>query len=991
MAAKDSSFDPDAYLSQGNGFDPDAYLKGDDSVGQKILNLAGDIATEATVSTAGQALGAATGPGYFAIAPAAGLYGNYLKQRREIERGDRPDYSFGEGIASALLNLMPGGSVLKSTAGTVAKKTGEEIAEAVVKRGVIGAGAATTAGQIETVIEEKRFPTYDEYLSMAKAGAITGAIAGGAEAKLAGKDLSDGAKKLWTRLAGKTEDELAQVIGQIRESGSRGERKAAAEIFDEIGQRTGVIRSEAFPAKFGSEEAGMVGSRPVAIQTVQGPAPIGERPMGGFGSEAQRIGTEVPPAIKPAAESAAVFESKVAAESPQAARVFEEAYQEGQSPAGAVGLRERLAAEEQSSMQRQVAEQQAIGQRLAARQQALRQQVAVERQNAIRAGDFTKAQNLDDIARQIEARRLTSPEVVPSEQRLRETMVKGPGKVGRTMGTDLPTTEDVIREFENVPGVQGKAGAKRLGLASVGGAGVLAMQPEAEAKGMNENKETAPEIGGFEVEHPQFGVLKYSATWTKEQIQDDINKRDVEFAKMQAADPQLKLRERFEQAQTPGEKLSVLQEFGPVAASMGVRMAGGAAAGYAPPLARPFIGAGTEALALGIEDKPITMGKLGRGAVEATVTGKSGQLAKNALKFMGVNVSGEAVEEYLDRGGLISLDTAARQAALGGAQGVVTKFLDKGKLAAIQREAATEAGPIIRTLTLANERGLIVDPVMYSRTPQKKVMVWASGGSNDFQKYASVVNEPRIAKLAREDLGIDGALDNKAFAAKRAEHASIYRDVQKVSPDAEKAVLDWRRANEMARDQYRKAATKEGSVDAQRLAREASRDADAAFKRIEAEVSRAGQTHLIDDLELARRRIARTYAYEAAANPATGRFDNAKVWGMMYRDAPEKFTEGHIEALARLSAAMPEVMQDTSKIVIGKAASDGLVRGAVNAAMSGVNAPARRIVGGEMYQSMNFLPKEAQLAAPDAAARASRFLMSDIESRTQPQRPVPYR
>lgn len=959
MAAKDSSFDPDAYLSQGNGFDPDAYLKGDDSVGQKVLNLTGDIATEATVSTAGQALGAATGPGYFAIAPAAGLYGNYLKQRREIERGDRPDYSFGEGIAAALLNLIPGGSVLKSTAGTIAKKTAEEVAEAVVKQGVIGVGAATTAGQIETVIEEKRFPTYDEYLSMAKAGMITGAIAGGAEAKLAGKDLSDGAKKLWTRLAGKTEDELAQVIGQIRESGSRGERKAAAEIFDEIGQRTGVIRSEAFPAKFGSEEIGIAaGSRPPAIETLQGPPQIGERPMGGFGSEAQRIGTGVPPAIKPAAESAAVFEGKVAAESPQAARVFERAYQEGQTQAGAMGLRERLAAEQQAS---------------------------------IRAGDFTKAQNLDEIARQIEARRLTSPEAVPSEQRLRETMVKGPGKVGRTMGTDLPTTEDVIREFENVPGVQGKAGAKRLGLASVGGAGVLAMQPEAEAKGMNETKEAAPEIGGFEVEHPQFGVLKYPATWTKEQIQDDINKRDVEFAKMQAADPQLKLRERFEQAQTPGEKLSVLQEFGPVAASMGVRMAGGAAAGYAPPLARPFIGAGTEALALGIEDKPITMGKLGRGAIEGTVAGKSGQLAKNILKFMGADISGEAVEEYLDRGGLISLDTAARQAALGGAQGVVTKFLDKGKLAAIQREAATEAGPIIRTLTLANERGLIVDPVMYSRTPQKKVMIWASGGSNDFQRYASVVNEPRIAKLAREDLGIDGALDSKAFAAKRAEHASIYRDVQKVSPAAEKAVLDWRRANEMARDQYRKAASKEGSVDAMSLARQASREADAAFKRIEAEVSRAGQTHLIDDLELARRRIARTYAYEAAANPATGRFDNAKVWGMMYRDAPEKFTEGHIEALARLSAAMPEVMQDTSKIVIGKAASDGLVRGAVNAAMSGVYAPTRRIVGGEMYQSMNFLPKAAQLAAPDAAARASRFLMSDIETRTQPERPVPYR
>lgn len=958
MAAKESTFDPDAYLAQGSGFDPDAYLRGSDSAAQKVLNLVGDIGTEASVSMASQALGAATGPGYFAIAPAGGMYGNYLKQQREIERGERKGYSIGEGIASAFLNLIPAGSVLKSTAGTIAKKTGEEIAEAIVKQGTIGVGAATTGGQIETLIEEKRFPTYDEYLSMAKSGAITGAITGGAEAKLAGKDLSAGAKKLWTKLAGKTEDELAQTIGQIRESGTDAQRKAAAEIFDEIGQRTGILRSQAMPARFGSEDVGLAGSRPSPVQPMQGPPQIGERPMGGFGSEAQAAGSQVPPAMKPAAESAAVFEGRVSAESPQVARVFERAYQEGQTQAGAIGLRQRLASEQQA---------------------------------AIRAGDFNKAQELSDISRQIEARRLTSPEMAPPEQRLRETMVKGPGKVGRTMGTDLPTTEDVIREFENVRGVGGKAGAKRLGLASVGGAGVLALQPEAEAKGMNGKESTTPEIGGFEIEHPQFGTLRYSADWTKEQIQEDLIKRDTEFAKMQAADPQLKLRERFENAATPGEKLSVLQEFGPTGAAMGVRMAGNVAAGYTPPLVRPVIGATTEAIALGIEDKPVTFGKLGRAATEATVAGKSGQLAKNILKFMGANISGEAVEEFLDRGGLIDLDTAARNAALGGAQGVMTKYLDKGKLAALQREAATEAGPLIKTMTLANERGLILDPVMYSRTPAKKAMIRAAGGSNEFQQYASIVNEPRILKLAKEDIGIEGALSTPNFVARRAEYGGIYKQVQDLSPEAQKAVLDWRKANEMARDQYRKAASKEGNVDALSLARKASAEADAAFKRIETEVARLGQTHLSDDLERARKMISKTYAYEAATNPATGRIDNAKVWGLMYRDAPAKFTDGHLEALARLSAAMPEVMQDTSKITIGKMASQGLIQGTINAAMSGINAPVRRFMGSQAYQSANFLPAAAREAAPDAAARASRFLMSDIENRTQPQRPVPYR
>ena len=85
--------------------DYDALAAYDKSLGEEkpkqsessLKQIAGDIATEAGVSTAGQLIGGATGPVYFLVAPAAGAYGNYLKQQREIERGVRKD--------EALVNL----------------------------------------------------------------------------------------------------------------------------------------------------------------------------------------------------------------------------------------------------------------------------------------------------------------------------------------------------------------------------------------------------------------------------------------------------------------------------------------------------------------------------------------------------------------------------------------------------------------------------------------------------------------------------------------------------------------------------------------------------------------------------------------------------------------------------------------------------------------------------------------------------------------------
>ncbi len=745
----------------------------------------------------------------------------------------------------------------------------------MVKQAAVGAPAAMVGGQIETAIEEKRFPTYDEYLNLAKSGAITGAIGGAAEGTIAGAELSKEAKGLWKRLAGKSEQELAETIGQIRESGSSAERKAASEIFDEIGQRTGILRSKAIPGGFGSEETAiMAGSRPTA--GIEAPAGAVE-------------GT-----AKSAQESAQIMQA--------AARRPELASQLTQARA------EEL-------------------------QQAMRGGQLAGPESTAFTGPYERTQ-----LSFIDTRRGQS-----ARERARMEQALG------IKEESLPTTEDIIQEFQTVPGIKGRAGVRELGLASAGGGVGLAAADIAAGK----NAPAEGDIGVVELEHPYLGVLRYTPEWSKEEIQKDLQQKEIEYAKIQAASPQLALREKFEAAATPAEKLSVLQEFGPMGTAMGLRMAGGAAAGYAPPIARPFIGMGTEAAALAVEDKPITAGKMGRAAAEYTVAGKSGELAKNALKFLGINIAGEQIEEFIDRGGAITLDAAARRAAEGGGQALLMKALDKGKLAAAQKAAISKSdSELIRTLTLANEGGLVLDPVMFSRTAARKGAMKVAGGSKEFHNYASIVNEPRILKLAKEDIGIEGALNNNAFITRRLELGEAYRDVAKVSPAAESAVNEWKRMNDLARDAFRRVQSK-ADTEALDAARAYKEKANAAFDTMVTEAKKLpGGDDLILRLRDAQKKIAKTYAVEAATNTATGRIDNAQVWGFMW-DQKIPF-DGNMETLARLARSMPEVMADTSKISIGKTLPQGKMAAAV--AMTGVPAAARMAMGSGPAQALTFLP-----------------------------------
>ena len=111
----------------------------------------------------------------------------------------------------------------------------------------------------------------------------------------------------------------------------------------------------------------------------------------------------------------------------------------------------------------------------------------------------------------------------------------------------LPTTEDIIQEFQTVPGIKGRAGVRELGLASAGGGVGLAAADIAASK----NAPAEGDIGVVELEHPYLGVLRYTPEWSKEEIQKDLQQKEIEYAKIQAASPQLALREKFEAAATP--------------------------------------------------------------------------------------------------------------------------------------------------------------------------------------------------------------------------------------------------------------------------------------------------------------------------------------------------------------------------------------------------------------------------------------------------------
>ncbi len=891
---------------------------------ERVANFAKGLATEVAVGTGGQAVGALTGPGYFVIAPAAGAYGNYLKQKQELDRGEREDLSWGEMVSSALINTIPGsamtkagGKVLGKVTAAVGEKIGEKAAkvgEQVALRGAEGAVVGAGGKTVETAIEERRWPTYDEYLSSIGGGAAFGGAIGAAE-KVAAPALSKAASKMWNRFADKTEQQVAQELSTIKANGSPEERQAAAEIIDEVGQRMGLVRSERKSA---------VESASKLMETPGQPPPSASEASGTFFGE------------------------------------------------------------------------QAV-------------------QMAQRQG---RQSELDEIARQIEANRLMRPEQVPSEQVLRSTMVKPGGKVGGRMGTDLPTQEDIMQEFQNVPGVGGRAGAREMGLAAAGApiaAGVAAAMAEG-----GEKADSTPDF--YEIEHPdpRIGSLRFNAKdYTEDKILQEINKREIELAKIDVAMPSLRIREEWQKLEDAFDRGDITKarlnqaQFELLSSvpiqDMGMAMAariGGPIAGEF--LARRAPGAGVigrvggamvgEVLGQMAEGRPFQGSDVLASGIASVPGGQKGQFAKNLMKFAGFNMTAEAAKEAIARGDLMSLKQAAAAAAEGGGQAVMMKVA--GKMAQKAMPAAAKRGnyELIRTMAGANELGFIVDPTIYAEALPTTLAMKLAGGSTRFQEAASRVNYPRLERVVERILGAEEgtSFGRQFFLNERERLSKSYKDVAAVSSKAATALDDWKAANESAVVNARMASMEKDRVarikfrEAAAAARE---DADKAFKTIETEAVKNGQYSLAKDLTDSRRQMARMYAIKSMVKESSGKIEYPGALGELY-DAGATF-DGDLLKLARISSTMSQVLQAPPTIRREnpiKAFSDvgfvegmkGLLKAPIKSTMAGPEAAMRQYMMSQGYQRGAIMGPRP----PGLPEQLGRFLGQEA---MQQARPVPYR
>jgi hypothetical protein len=449
---------------------------------ETAMNMASDIAVEGGVSTTGQLAGAFTGPGYFVLAPASGYYGNYLKQQQQIARGERKEFSQGEAVAAALINLLPAANATKTLAKVgvdlAAKPVGAKMAYTAGLRAAEGAGIGGLSKTLEQTIEEGVFPSEKEFWSSVGSGGALGAVVGAGEAGLAAAfpKLSRGASKMWSTFAGKKASDVGAQLDNLRVNGTPEEKAAATEIIDEVGQRLGLIRKatgksaeESAREMLGYQYIPEPGTRPAreAAEAFQQLTPAE--------SERQLIemGLKSEGAAPSAMESAAAMGVLPVKPAREAAQIL------AQAPLTA----EEQAARFVGTLQPKSAMESAAAMGLVPTKSAREAYEAFPRSTLPPkelAQEFEKARTIDEYQNALERSRLAGPEQVtfapetPAEkvglniiETRRGESAREKARLEKALGVskeELPTTEDVLQEVQAVRGVGGRAGARKMGL-----------------------------------------------------------------------------------------------------------------------------------------------------------------------------------------------------------------------------------------------------------------------------------------------------------------------------------------------------------------------------------------------------------------------------------------------------------------------------------------------------------------------------------------------
>lgn len=866
---------------------------------EKALDIAGDVAAEFGTAVGGQMLGAETGPGYLAIAPASAAYGTYLRQKRQIERGEREDYSPWEMVTSGVLNLIPASSFIRGEA-----TMGRYLARTAAAGGVIG-GAPEAVKVAEKATEEKRWPTLDEYYSVAQKateGAMISSAGGLAFEKASA--LSPAAKKLWSRLAGKTQEEANQVIREVAQTGTQAEQAAAGEIVDTVGQQLGIVRPSA--AKSAEESAAVMGVVPTKSAR-ESASVLAEAPLTQAEAESRRVGTLQPKSAeesaavmglqpaKSARESAEVL-AQAASPAEQSAVVFQRALAEGQSPQAAAAIRDRFMAEQavsQANVQRARQFQQARAEEL---QQSMRGQQLAGPESTVLENQGAQAQMhvLD-----------TRPgAAVRERERLRQRM--------GINQEDLPTSEDVLNEMASLRGIGSKQKAKKFmeggstnagvmaGVGAVGLAGLAATDLQAKPDTI--------------IVRTPAGEFKYDPSqMTLDDIQKDAAKKVDEWKKIQAAAPHLDNRANYENA-PDDKKLETLLSWTNSRQVVGeaTKAAIQAAGSRLPMGLRPLVGVGGEMARGYIAGQTPTTGQLAESGISSLARGGT-SFGPNVLQFAGTNVAGALARGAIDKED-IDFRKVAEAAAKGGLQAAAVQTVMNSPAARGETRRQQANRGDIEVFNDANRLRIVVDPAASTNpTKGQEFAVKLAGGSPRFSLDGSRANVPVVTNHFQRIAGttgnpdLDQNLSPAFFRARLAQEGRVYDGVASL-PGMRQVVEDWKQANFNSARQYR-LYNENANPDNLAAARQFRTEADNLFGRIEQAAERNGQRGLVDNLRTARVRIAELHAIENAVNPADFKPDAVQALGQMYRDNPRYFT-GDLGAIARIAAAQPQMFQN---------------------------------------------------------------------------------
>lgn len=459
----------------------------------------------------------------------------------------------------------------------------------------------------------------------------------------------------------------------------------------------------------------------------------------------------------------------------------------------------------------------------------------------------------------------------------------------------------------------------------------------------------------------------------------------------------------------------------------------GGATGLAAPIMVPALGG----LGAGVgymvdqarKDEEITagglVGSMAAGAIPGSPAAMAGKvaIAKEAARQGGFNFLAKNAETLIDEGRPTTFGEAGN-AFFGGAAGEygargVGKLVKAGRpVAPLNQKETFEAG-VNDTLRKIRKEGAVIAPHTVGRGSD---LVSSIGGKAAMTQQAAKKNQPVWNRMAREDIGLTGALPiyDETLENVRKQAAAPYEEIKRISDEAGTKLAELRKgiSNAAAGDRVQERILEEqakgaldplivqagANVEALKMQRVASKKAwdefrggdPSAYTRwqesvaksdaLEAQIEEAGaltgNKKLVNDLRRSRRIIAKTHAVQEAINPVSGWVDPVVLGRIrkarmpldgklkLIADAQLVFNKEAIEA-SRVPS--PGVDNMSTKFALSSAAH-GSPTGTVAAIAQGtIGAIPRRALLSESLQNVMVDPRRKTNAVPNILQFMSRF------------------